>query len=234
MKLQSSTIVYIQDVVEAAQVVGIDSVIIEPDCVRGIDENKSVVLLHDKDVPTLEFGSIGINRISVFKSRLNIAKTQENFTVDAIVNDDDGYARSLTMKGKGVKIDYRTANPATIKAPKQVNDELLFKMKMNAEGAVMLAKAQVAMSADVVTITSSKNGVSLELVDINNDVFSYKFTDDVELLSDEDNINFAHRYPSKLLSALFSRNANCDFSIGRKGILSISVEGFSVFVLPQV
>jgi hypothetical protein len=234
MKLDTDEISYIQKVVRTAQMVNIDNIIIEPDKVRAIDDDKTVVLYEDENVPDMGFGSIGLNRISVFTSRLDIAKTQENFTIDAENPDEGEYARSLTMKAKGVKIDYRCANPATIQAPRQVNDTLKYRVQLNAEAVVMLQKGQAAMSAETVTIVSNSKGVTFEIVDINNDTFSYTFTDDVEALDDGDDTNFAHRYPIKILIPLFKHNYEGTFSIGQKGILNIAVDGLNLFVLPQV
>ena len=234
MKLSTDEIAYIQKVVKAAQMVDIDNIIIEPDLVRAIDDDKTVVLFQNEDVPDMAFGSIGLNRISVFMSRLDIAKTQEDFTIEADNPDSGDYARSLTMKAKGVKIDYRCANPSTIQAPRQVNDTLKCRVPLNAEAVVMLQKGQSAMSAETVTIVSNKKGVSFEIVDINNDTFSYTFTDKVESLTEDGDVNFAHRYPVKTLLPLFKQNAEGTFAIGQKGILSISVQGLNLFVLPQV
>jgi len=234
MNLTTDEIEYIQKVVKTAQMVDIDNIIIEPEAVRAIDDNKTVVLFQQEDVPNMAFGSIGLNRISVFMSRLDVAKTQENFTIEAENPNDEEYVRSLTMKGKGTKIDYRCANPTTIQAPKQVNDTLKYRVPLNAEAVMMLSKGQAAMSAETVTIVSNSKGVAFEIVDINNDTFSYTFTEDVEALTDDGDTNFAHRYPVKTLLPLFKQNFDQTFSIGQKGILSISANGLNLFVLPQV
>ena len=86
----------------------------------------------------------------------------------------------------------------------------------------------------MVNIISNKKGVSFELVDINSDIFSYTFTNKVENLTDDSDTNFAHRYPIKTLLPLFKQNSEGTFTIGQKGILSISVQGLNLFVLPQV
>jgi hypothetical protein len=234
MKLDVDTIAYIQKVVKTAQMVGIDNVIIEPNITRAIDDDKTVVLFQNENVPDMPFGSIGLNRIGVFMSRLDIAKTQDGFSIESDSPEGSEFVRSLTMKAKGVKIDYRCANPTTIQAPRQINDTLKYRIPLNAEAVVLLQKGQSAMSADTVTIVSNKNGVSFEIVDINKDVFSHTFTTKVENLADDENVSFAHRYPIKNLLPLFKQNADGCFEVGQKGILSISVQGLNLFVLPQV
>lgn len=234
MKITPQTITYIQNVVDAAKVLDIDSIIVEPDCVRGMDSNQTVVILQKDGVPDLPFGSVGINRIGVFYARLGVVKTQENFTIDAVSDDTGEFVRSLTLKATGTKVDYRCANPTTIKAPRQVNDTVLFKVDMTAETIVMLDKGYRSMGVEEVTIVSKADGVVFEFTDINGDVFSHKFADTVEFVTDEtDNSLFAHRYPVKTLLAIF-KGSEGSFMVGKKGILKTTLNGLDVFVLPKV
>jgi hypothetical protein len=233
MKLSQDLISFIETVVKTGQSVNIDNVIIEPDMVRAIDDARTVVLYQNTNVPEMPFGSIGLNRINIFLSRLEIAKSQDNFTLDVTVDDDAEYARAVTMKGTGTKIDYRCANPATIQAPRQINDNLIYRVQMNAEAVSLLQKGQVAMGSETVTIVSD-DGVSFELTDVNSDVFKHTFAPDIELLDEDASPSFTHRYPAKTLLALFKQNPDGHFDIGEKGILNISVNGLSIYVLPQV
>lgn len=233
MKLDVNSIAYIQNVSRTAQLVGIDNIIIEPGIVRGIHDDKTVVLVHNKDVPDMIFGSIGINRISTFLSRIDIVKTREHVEIDATIDEDKGFARSLTMKGEGVKIDYRCANPATIQAPKQINDVLKHKIQLTPEAIMLLQKGQSAMEADSVNIQTDKDGVVyFVLSDINSDEMKFKIADSTEKL-DKDAKAFSHRYPLKVLLTLFKQDATTSFSIGGKGILQIMINGLNIFVLPQ-
>jgi len=233
MKLTQDLIDFIETVVKTGQSVNIDNVIIEPDMVRAIDDARTVVLYQDSDVPEMPFGSIGLNRISVFLSRLEIAKTQDNFTLDVVVNDGEEYARSIAMKGTGLKVDYRCANPTTIQAPRQINDNLVYRIQLNAEAVSLLQKGQVAMGSETVTIVND-DGVSFELTDVNSDAFKHTFAPDVELLDEDAPASFTHRYPAKTLLALFKQNPDGHFDIGEKGILNITVNGLDIYVLPQV
>jgi len=232
MKLDKNTVSYIQTVVETAKLVGIDSIIIEPNLVRAIDDNNTVAINQTKDVPEMPFGSIGMNRLDIFTARYDIAKVQDGFTIEAEVDDGSQFARSITMKGKGMKIDYRCANPTAIKAPKQINDTMKYRITVTPEAVSNLQKAQSAMKAETVSIISD-GGVSFELSDLNNDVFKYAFADKAEVISDG-NGKFAHRYPVKTLLPLFKQNATGHFEIGAKGVAVFLLNGLKVFVLPQV
>lgn len=233
MKLTQDLIDFIENVVKTGQSVGIDNVIIEPDMVRAIDDARTVVLYQDTNVPEMPFGSIGLNRISVFLTRLEIAKSQDKFTFDVLVGDGDEYARSVTMKGSGLKIDYRCANPTTIQAPRQINDKLVYRIQLNAEGVSLLQKGQAATGSENVAIISNGD-VSFELTDINNDVFKHTFASNVKLLDEDAPETFLHQYPVKTLLALFKQNPEGYFEIGEKGILNITVNDLNIYVLPQV
>lgn len=234
MKIDEQDLAYIQNVINTAQLVGIDDVIIEPGRVRAIDENKTVLLFQDENVPEMTFGSIGLNRISTFLSRLDIARTQEGFHVSSVIDSDNEFARSLTMKAKGIKVDYRCANPRTILAPKNVNDVLVCRINITPEAVYLLQKGQTAMGADVVSVISNDDGVTFELMDVNGDKFSHTFTHEVTKITDDADTTFVNKYPLKTVLSLFKHNPEGAFSIGRKGILNIVVNHLNVFVLPQV
>lgn len=244
MKLDANTISYINDVVKTAQLIGCDDIMIEPGRVRGIDEARTVCILQTENVPDMPFGSIGLNRLSVFQSRYEIARVQDKFTIEVeeakanIKQDDDSMAeqpiaRSITMKGKGTKIEYRCSNPATMRAPKVIKDELKARVQLTGDAVLLLQKGQVAMGADTVTIISN-DGVSFEFTDVNNDVFKHTFAEEAEDLLGEGDTKFAHRYPSKTLLALFKHNPTGTFSVGEAGTLWLEINNLNVIVLPQV
>jgi len=137
MKIDNDTLTYIRNVVETGQMVGIDEVIIETGKVRAINDEKSVVLFQEENVPEMQF-NVGLNRINVFLSRLEVARTQENFAVNVLTDDNDEFARSFTMTGKGFKVDYRCANPKTIRAPKAIADELVREIQLTPQAVYML------------------------------------------------------------------------------------------------
>lgn len=233
MKLDAITISYLQTVVKTAKLVNIDSLIIEPNLVRAIADDNSVVILQNKDVPDMPFGSIGMNRLDVFASRYELLKMQEKFSVEADIDDDAKCVRSITMKAKGTKIDYRCAKPAAIKAPRQINDVLKHRVKISADSVVLLQKAVAAMSGPEHITLISNSGVSLELSDINNDVFKHSFMEEVETLTPDATGKFAHRYFVKTLLPLLKQNLEIHFDVGAKGILAFYVNGLTVYVLPQ-
>jgi len=232
MKLDTDTLTYIKNVVETGQLVGIDNVVIETGKVRAINDEKSVVLFQEENVPDMNF-EVGLNRIGVFLSRLDVARTQDDFAVDVKTNDDGEFARSFTMTAKGFKVDYRCANPKTIGAPMKINDEMVARIELTPQAVYMLQKGQTAMSAEVVSLISNDKGCTFEFVDVNSDKFSHTFSERIALDAGASH-TFTHKYPIKILLPLFKHDAESTFQIGRKGMLNIVVNNLNIFVLPQV
>lgn len=233
MKIDNESLSYIKNVVDTAQMIGIDGVVIEPGKVRAMHEDKTVVMFQDENVPEMPFTAVGLNRLSVFAARLDVAKTMDKFAIDVKTNDNSEFARSFTMTGKGFKVDYRCANPKTIIAPQKINDEMIYKIELTPEAVYLLQRGQTAMGADVVSLICNSDGVTFELQDVNSDKFSHTFTDEVEKMDGADD-SFTYKYPIKVLLPLFKENAENVFEIGKKGMLRITVNNITLFILPQV
>lgn len=233
MNIDPKTIQYIENLVKTAQRVGIEDVVIDDLCIRGIDEARTVVINHKDENLDLPFTAIGLSRTNVLLSRLELAKSQEKFAVEATTDDGQGFVKTLLISAKGVKVDFRCANPSAIRAPKTVNDTLACLVPLDAGAVVLLQKAQAAMGADTVTIISNDNGVTFEMYDVNNDKFSHTYEGSVESL-EGGSTDFVHTYPLKIVLPLFKENAGGSFAVGEKGILNIEMNGLNLYVLPQV
>jgi hypothetical protein len=237
MKVDQLSLAYIENVVATAHLIGIDNIIIEPDRVRAVDEDSTAILLQITGVPVLPFGSIGLNRIDIFSSRYAIAKSVDNFEMVAVVDgpEDAQYARALTMKAKGIKIDYRCANPATIRAPKGLNDAVKFRARMHPEAVLHMHKGASAMESDELTMIGATDSVSFEMADVNGDKLTFKFGDAVDnvLAGDTSEAKFSHRYPIKLLQTLFKANPDGYFYVTSRGMLKVTINNLDVYVLPR-
>jgi len=234
MKLTPEVSAYILNVVKTAKLVGIDSVIIEPGNVRAMDEASTIVIFQDSNVMDMPFESIGLTRLDGLLARYNVASSGDNFSVEAIPKDNSNFARSIIMKSKGTKVDYRCGDPNNIKAPRQINDERTLEVQLSSTAVDMLHSGSAAMGADIVTIISDDDGVRFTLMDINNDSFSHTFADTVDQLDSDVSTQFVHKYPVKMLLSIFKQNPTGKFAVGNKGILSFVVNGLTLYVLPKV
>jgi len=237
VKLTQEDLAYIQSVVSTADSLKIDSLIIEPNMVRGIDEHQTTFLIQTRNVPELSCGSIGLNRLSIFTSRLNTIKSINDFEVAVTMPPEvEGvapFARSLTFKGPGIKIDYRCGNPSLMRAPRKINEPLAYQIEMSASAITLIQKGQAAMAADNVYLIGNDEGVMCQMEDINSDVFSFKLAEKIHRLDEDDGnpVNFNHKYPIKRLLALFKNNTDVNFYLTPRGILKTTLNNLEVYTL---
>lgn len=248
MEIELTTLGYIQDVVKTAKLVGIESLIIEPGCIRGVDEKSTRVILHTKNVPAFDFGSIAISRIGVFTERLELAKTSTSFTIDAATHGTDAtiqtgkdtpdamYVRQLTFKGKGLKLDFRASNPVTVKCPRNLKDRMKYSFHLSSDALLYLQKAKSAFGTDEFELVLSNQGVSVNLTDINNDKLSFAVTEKVECLTDdESDFEFKRRFPIDVLLPLLKLDSNATLMMSeRTGYIEMQVNNLTVCIMPRV
>lgn len=237
MKLDQTSLNYISAVIRTAELVKIGNIIIEPGRVRAIDDDRTIVIFHEQDVPDMPFGAIGINRISVFNDRLELAKSQDNFSVEVEIRDaetDAAWAKALTFKGKGIKVEYRCANPKTIQAPKTLSDGEKYAIQMTADALALMNKGVSAMKADSVTIFGTSEGVFFEMADINGDALTYRFGDVAEDLVDGEDVEFSNKYPVKTLIPVLKLLPNAEVIITNRGLIKLKANGLTIYAIPSV
>lgn len=235
MKLTQQEILYMSNVVDVANMLSIKSVIIEPGCVRGMNDEHSALLIQSTQVPPMSFNAIGLSRLAEFKSRYDIARSLDAFEVDAQMDAKNEFARALTLKGKGIKIDYRCSSPTTIKCPTALNDVLAYQIQLNSSMIQTILKGQSAMGADTITIVSDSDGASFKLVDVNGDVLMHNFAPTVETVDgDVTSDTFSHTYSIKMFVIVARENANGYIQIGRKGVLMAPINKLNVWIPPRI
>ena len=239
MKIDNNTLTFIKRIVSSTSLIGIEGVIIETDKVRAMHEDRSCMLFQT-EMPKLPFNSLTLNRLSIFSSRLSIAEGCNNLTVDA--TDKEGMVVALLMKGTNVKIDYRCANPAVLaKVPKAIPEmeNIRYQFTINDVAVETLIKGQTAMQAEDVIIIGNESGVSFELIDTNNDVFSYHFTDTITDLVGDGINSFVHKYPLAVLLPILKSSIRKDtptlnLQISQKGLLKHTIDNLHTLVFPRV
>ncbi len=249
MKLTTEELDFIQLVIKTANLIKVTSVIIEPGKVRAMDEDQTTFLFQDGGVPDMQFGSIGLNRLAVLSTRLDLARAQDGFFADVVTTGEDNtvgfdrfdpqskdkppmWVRSISMNGKGTSIDYRCASPQTIKAPKNRAGANVFSVTISPDVILMLQKGKAAMKSDEVTFIGTKKGVRLEISDINSDTLSYHFNDTIMCDAGEEP-NFSHTYLIDSLIPVFKTNPVGMFSLTARGSLRFTVNGLDVYFMSR-
>lgn len=177
MNIPQSDITNIERIIDAAGAVGITTIVMDPTRVAGVSDDSNIIMLQTTDVPQFEFGSIGVNRASAFKARLNLVKDNHpTFSVvpHTITVEGEAYpfVRSITMASKTTKVEFRCANPLTIRAPKRMVNPIHYYIPITPEWLDRIVAAQNAMNSDLITLKFDGETFSAELSDSNGDVYS--------------------------------------------------------------
>lgn len=232
MKLTQEELKFITTSAQTAVKYGVESIIIDSTGVRGWNDERTVYVRQEDNVPPLSFEEICITRIPLFLSRYEIAKVIDGFAANITLHDD-GWVQSVGFTGKGARIDYRGSNPIKNKIPPTLKDERATSCKLSGESVSLMKKGESAMGAKLVTLISNDE-VTFEFTDVNNDVFSYAFPDKATALTDDNITKFAHKYPVKVILSLFNHDPTGYFLVGgRIGTLSVEIDDMTVYIIPQ-
>jgi hypothetical protein len=236
MKINKSIIDYIRNVIKVAKIAGIDSAVFEKDLVRGLDENKTVFILHKDDVPEFPFDGMGLGRLDLFSSRYALVDGRPDVSIEGEISTKDGtnQVTQLTFKAKNLKVDYRCANATIFKSPKNVKNPMIYQFSINQDAVETLVKAQSAMGVEHLTLISNADGMRFELVDTNNDVFSHDFSAQAISIEEREDAMFVHRYPVKTLIALFKQDPEQTVELNLSGIMKVRILGVDVYVFPAI
>ena len=231
MKLTDVVIQQIKKATDIAKITKLENIIIDTDTIRGMDDMRQVILLHHHS-DDLPFESLALTRIPSFITRMGIIQQDENFEVQASIHNNN--VTDLKMSGMGTNISFRCADAAQQNVPKQITDEMQFRIPFTDDMIDAVKNAVASMKMDAITIIGKDDVVSIEMIDVNNDIFNFSFTSNIENLLDDEPPRFTKRYQVKNLLPLLS---NCEigyFEIGKKGALIINVFDLNVYLVPMV
>lgn len=243
MNLSPESVSKLEALLSAASMVKIDNVIIEDGMIRGIDSDKSVVVLSRDNVPDTGGLRIGLNRLDDLAKRIQLTKNYNNFTIEALESEKrPGDISHLQITSTKTKLQFRTANPENIKAPKGLNDKQVWLVVVPKDDVTAVLQAANTMGSDEIIITSKQNGeVFFEFLDdVTQDSLSHKFADSATWIpedSDKSSQSFVHYYRTKSLLPLMrgaSALGDVTLIIGEKGMLWITVNGYDFTLIPRI
>lgn len=234
MNITTDTLLQIENILKSAKLIDISEIIIDNHLVRGINYSKTAFILSELSLPE-DFPTLGINRPEIYLSRSTLVKDDDTTTVSATIKEtiDSSFISQLDFKSKSVKVQFRSCNPGMISAPKSINDAETFNIKFTENDVKMITKACSSIDTDNIKITGSDSGVDFELVDLSGDTIVYN--SDAVLTSNNDDTDFSFSFVQKqLLQMLKNSGDDMEFTLGKKGMFKIRVNGIVFYLLPQV
>ena len=245
MKLNNKSIENLDNLLQTANIAGIDKMIIADGQIRGIDEKQTTVIISKESVPDFGKLSVGMNRLSNLMSRLNLVKMAGTYEIEAVPAKNGKDVSHIQLTSTNTSVQYRCASVEAIKSvPKAINDNLHWLVEIPGKTVGLVSMAISAMAADNLIITAKKDGsIYFEAVDTNNDIFSTKFAEDASWIPEKEpepaSKSFSYNYPVKtvlplLKAASVNGTSPVNVMIGEKGILTIIVNGYDFFIVPAL
>jgi len=237
MKLEANILTYIKNVVDTANILKIENIIVEPDKVRAMSDDQTTVIFHTEDVPYLSFGSICLNRLQEFVSRFAIIRATNGFEITANISGEDNtipcdpktkppkppmWVRSLHMEGLNTSIDYRCTNPALISAPRSMNHSPKYEIQITEQLLTLIQQGKTAMKSELVQFIGNNKGTFMVLKDINGDQLKHKISSTVD--------DFSFGYPIDKLVTIFKIQPDITIFITDLGFLKCNINNLDVYV----
>jgi len=250
--LSKESVTQLSKVIETCMLAGIENVLIENDpdgdvgqaVIRGINDDRTCLILSNNDVPTLgkEGKVLGLSRMNILRSRMNVLNGDDSFEVSVEVNNKNEVS-VLGLKNSKAKTQFRCASPSIIKAPKAVNDEELAVVEIGKTDVPTLNSAAKAMGAKTFTLMCKQNGdkyeAFIEYYDTNQDVFSIKVSDNVQFVDEP--ATFVYYYITDVFLALIRKindalpetETSFPMIVGKGGTLRLIINNHVIILVPQ-
>lgn len=250
--LQKADVDGLNKVIETCLLAGIENVLIENDpdgdegqaVIRGINDDRTCLILSKEDVPNLggQAKVIGLSRMNIFRSRMNVLNTDDSFEVSVETNNK-GEVSVLGLKSSKAKTQFRCASPSIIKAPKAVNDAEHSVISISKSDVATLNAAAKSMGAKTFTLMCKQNGdkyeAFIEYYDTNQDVFSIKVADNVDFVDEP--ATFVYYYITDIFLGLIRKIADSlpegetsfPLIVGKGGTLRLIINNHVIILVPQ-
>ena len=221
----------IQNAIEVAHICGIQSIIINDDQIRGIDNGKSVCIIRATDIE-LPFKSLCTERVDALKRKFDMAADMDDLMVNVVVDENEetriqriaftGYTLNGTVR---TLFNHRCARPGLVKAPSAINDNCTTPIKLPNGIYKFLAQADKKSELE---IASDQDGAELQLKDGTGDVLAFE-------IHKQPSPKFHKRYSLRIVKTLLKISLEeTTWLIGKKGVIKTNLRGLDVYILPMV
>jgi hypothetical protein len=236
MKLQASEIKKLYDILTISAIGNISALVIEDSIVRGMNDDRSCVILSDHEVP--KFGQkVGISRISALKSLLDIFMDDANVSIEA-KESDRGEISQLEISAGRNKGQFRCTAVSSIKAPKSISDEPVFLLTVGKDELTKIFQGVKVKNAKKLAISILKNGnVSFQMTDANHDNLKFEVDAVAEKLVDEDMDSVTHYFNTDVFMSVIrkaSEDGDVVLTVGAGGTITLLVNEHRMTIMPQV
>lgn len=233
MKLSSADIKNLSCILATCHVGSIDSIIIEDGRVRGMNDERSFVIVSDTNVPVLPI-KIGISRLKELKQRIDMFSGSD---IQISLNSNDrGEVSAMDISAGRSKVQFRCASTSLIKAPKSINDEHAHSIIIERDELKLILNAIKVMGTATLQITIKKSGeVFIGASDVTNDAFNIELTQKAHAVISSDSV--VHYYFADSFSQAMRVNSEAsenELLIGEMGTIRTQLNGHQIVLMPKI
>ena len=236
MKLESADISSLRNILNIADMIDIEALVIADGRVSGINKDKTALILSEQNIPQLAEGSkLGLSRLKLLKQRLDLFSTDAELEIN-IKENAKQEATQLELKGTNSAVQFRATPVASIKYPKNVNDDVVREVIIQKDQAKLILDAGKVMGAANIAFSfkSKKNEVVVEFTDATQDTFTISLIDPYTTIGDSDTnvCYFVFNTFAPLLRTAIGQNDSVAVRICGSSAL-ILVNGHDIRVIAQ-
>lgn len=232
MKLGPADVANISSILNTCQIGGVESVIFADGKVRGMNEERSFVIISDYNIPNLP-GKMGVSRLGTLKQRLDLYGPSSTPTLE-LIQADNGDIKTLNISAGKSKVQFRCTSPSLIKAPTSVNDSPTAVVYITSSELKTILDAIKVMGSKTLQIVIKSTGVaSVSCNDETNDTFNIELETKAEIEGD----SVIHYYFAQIFSTVLRQSLGNNvtaLAIGEMGTISTKLHEHSVILMPKI
>lgn len=195
-----------------------------------------IVLCHNLnfDIP---FTGLAVSNPVKLNAALNLfkaSKTTPTITMD--IDPTRKIVKSFELKSGRTKMKYICANPASITSPKNITDVPTYKVEFNEESVKTISLGVKAIEHDTTQqtyITLSCDGTSTQftITGMSKDELSYDLPNSCDIHTGVSSA-FKFKYPVSSLVNFLNMSDVSTLVIGKRGVISNTLHGYSYHLFP--
>lgn len=241
MILNEDDVKKLSDIVSLAKAIGIESIIIDDISVRGESED-GVFIITEHNIDQFKKTPIGISRISILASRLNIISENKKLPKIELEfkerDNGDKIVLKLKIKNNRTTVEFRCADPQMIKAKKVLKDALIYAFDLSAETIDLMIRSNSAMQTDKIKLILDNGKVFFNINDTEGDSLKHLVTEDVTLVDPTKTsfmVTLKHRIVLPLLKLALKENDKLNIRLSQiRNVMTFALNDICIYIMPEV
>lgn len=241
MILKDEEVEKLAELVTLAKTIGIENFIIDGVSARG-ESPDGLFIITDHNIQTFKDNPVGIGRISVLFSRLNLVKENKKFPKIELEfkerDNGDKIVLRFKIKNNRTTVDFRCADPQKIVAKKVMKDALMYSFDLSEETIDLMIRSNSAMQTDTIKLILENDKIYFNINDTEGDSLKHLVSENVTLVDPTKNtflINLKHKIVLPLFKLALKEKDSINIKISEiKKVMTFELNGNTVYIMPEV